>query len=308
MRVWPTRLIRMHAVVAAVLALVVGAALAVIFSPGLAVLGPLSGATFFFASIRRYLARRRLVKRPFPEAWRNVLSTKVPFYAALDSAERDRFETDVRIFLAEQRIAASHGAKLDDETRVLVAASAAILGHGLPEFEWPTLRDIVVYPRAFDSDYRVEGRGGPIAGMVHAQGPILLSQNDLRMGFAAPRDGHNVALHELAHVMDMTDGHADGVPGDLAWVATAPWISVVADRLEQMRRRKGRRALRDYAGTNEAELFAVAVEAFFERPEDLRRKDPELYEMLCDYFAQDPAGSRSTRTPRGPRTASKLSK
>ncbi|MBE7479358.1 MAG: zinc-dependent peptidase [Polyangiaceae bacterium] len=30
--------------------------------------------------------------------------------------------------------------------------------------------------------------------------------------------------------------------------------------------------LRDYAGTNEAELFAVAVEAFFERPEELRAR------------------------------------
>ena len=37
------------------------------------------------------------------------------------------------------------------------------------------------------------------------------------------------------------------------------------------------------------EFLAVAVEAFFERPQPLRRRHRELYDTLRDYFAQDPA-------------------
>jgi Mlc titration factor MtfA (ptsG expression regulator) len=285
---WPRRIIRTHGVLGTLLALVTSGCFAVVGPGWLALLGLATGPAYFFAATRRYWARKKLLASPMPRAWRETLESKVPFYAGLSGDAKRRFEDDVRIFLSEQNIVASQGAKLDDDTRLLIAASAATLGHGLPDWEWPSLRDIVVYPRSFDSEYR-SADGGEIAGMVHAQGPILLSQSDLRMGFARPRDGHNVALHELAHVMDFTDGRADGVPGELGWVATAPWIALMANRLDRVRKRRRSSVLRDYAGTNEAELFAVAVEAFFEKPRELRDKDPELYAMLSEYFAQDPA-------------------
>jgi hypothetical protein len=180
---------------------------------------------------------------------------------------------------------------VDDETRVLIAASAAMLAHGLPEFEWPSVRDIVVYPGTFDEAYDV-GRG-TISGMVHAQGPVLFSMEDLRHGFRRPHDGHNVALHEFAHVMDMATGAADGLPLGLSWVATAPWVELMVDRLRRIRGHRYQHVLRDYAGSNEAEFFAVAVEVFFEQPGKLRGRDPELYAMLAEYFAQDPAASHA---------------
>ncbi|MBI3202810.1 MAG: zinc-dependent peptidase [Myxococcales bacterium] len=271
---------------AVAVALVVGLAAAVIHSPVAAVVGPALGGAVYLVATRKYRRRRRLLKAPFPERWSEILERRVAFYRGLGPEGRRRFEDDVRIFLAEQRIFADRGATLDDETRLLIAASAAMLCHALPEFEWPTLRDIVVYPRAFDESYRI-ATGANIAGMVHAQGPILFSQRELRLGFSRA-DGHNVGLHELAHVIDFADGRADGVPGDLEWVATAPWVELMARRLAARRRRSGG-ALRAYAGTNEAELFAVAVEAFFEKPTELRRREPDLYAHLVEYFRQDPA-------------------
>ncbi len=281
-------MIALHRALGLVLGMVVAAVLAVIASPWAAGLGVAAFALYYFVATRRYRRRRRLVREPVSESLRSALEAKVEFYRRLPANAQRRFEDDVRIFLSEQRIVGAHGAVVDDETRVLIAASAAMLGHGLPDWDWPTLRDIVVYPRAFDDAYR-PGPGGNVAGMVHAQGPIILSQRELRHGFSRPHDEHNVALHELAHVIDFVDGRADGVPGDVDFVATAPWVEMVAERLARMRKKRGVKPLRDYAGTNEAELFAVAVEAFFERPRELRDRDPELYEMLAEYFAQDPA-------------------
>ncbi len=286
MQAWPKKTVRVVATGAVAIALVLAAAAAVIVSPQASAVGPIAGIALYPIFTLKHRTRRRLSREPFPQEWHACSERRVPFYARLDADGRRRFQDDVRIFLSEQRIFADHGAVIDDETRLLIASSAAMLAHGLPHWEWPNLRDIVVYPRAFDDKYS-QSDHADVAGMVHAQGPILFSQRQLRMGFSK-LDGHNVGLHELAHVMDFEDGRADGVPGDLGWVATAPWVKMVKNRLARQRRRQGG-VLRAYAGTNEAELFAVAVENFFEKPKQLETKDPKLYRMLADYFRQDPA-------------------
>ena len=45
-----------------------------------------------------------------------------------------------------------------------------------------------------------------------------------------------------------------------------------------------------YGTTNPAEFFAVATECFFERPRAMQRRHPQLYELLSDFYHQDPAG------------------
>jgi len=35
--------------------------------------------------------------------------------------------------------------------------------------------------------------------------------------------------------------------------------------------------------------FAVATEAFFEKPWQMRKREPELYEQLSQFYRQDPA-------------------
>ena len=47
--------------------------------------------------------------------------------------------------------------------------------------------------------------------------------------------------------------------------------------------------LRSYAGTNPAEFFAVATEAFFTMPVAMQHDKPALYDVLAGYYRQDPA-------------------
>ena len=46
--------------------------------------------------------------------------------------------------------------------------------------------------------------------------------------------------------------------------------------------------LDEYGAENPAEFFAVATEAFFERPAELRERHPALYEELRAFYQQDP--------------------
>ena len=261
------------------------------WSPALAAALGVSVASTLFAGLTwRARRRRRVASRPFPEAWRATLEEYVGYYRALEPGEQARFEREVAIFLDEQTVTGPRGAELEDELRVLVAASAVTLAFGRRGHRYPALRDVVVYEGAFDEDY-AEHAGGDYAGMVHAQGPILFSARSLRRGFRGERDGDNVGYHEFAHVLDFEQGRADGVPSTLPWSAVEPWVRVM--HAETAKIERNRSQLRQYAAKNEAEFFAVATEVFFERPAALERDHPELYALLVEAYGQDPgAGAR----------------
>ena len=240
--------------------------------------------------LRRVLRRRALARAPFPEAWRAVLESDVAYYRRLPDPEKKRFEGELRVFLDEQVITGPRHAPVSDRLRVLVAASAIMLVFGRPGFRYPRLRDVVIYERAFDDEYR-EGAQKNILGMVHGQGPIILSAKHLEQGFSDARDGLHVGLHEFAHVLDFDVGQADGVPTFMPWRAITPWVDLMRD--EATRIERGRSVLRPYAATNEAEFFAVATEAFFERPRALRERHPQLYALMVETYGQDPVAERA---------------
>ena len=127
-------------------------------------------------------------------------------------------------------------------------------------------------------------------GLAVKGGAVVLAWDSALRGARDPKDGHNVVIHELAHKIDFLDGEADGTPplpsaeARRAWVAAfAPAYLAHRDRMD----RNKRSFLDDYAATNEAEYFAVATEAFFEKPKPLARQLPDVYEQLRAFYRLD---------------------
>lgn len=60
------------------------------------------------------------------------------------------------------------------------------------------------------------------------------------------------------------------------------WLDLVYEKMEAIN--NDRSDIRNYGGTSEIEFFAVASEYFFERPILLKRKHPDLYNMLSNCF------------------------
>jgi MtfA peptidase len=222
----------------------------------------------------------RAPQRSLTAEEREVLEREVSFYRRLSTERRALFEARVERFLAEHPMEAAKGAVLDTETRVLIAASAATLLLGRPLWDFPPTR-IVVTPRAFgDRRRRVTGTawGGPDPA-------VRIAQDALKDAFRNSTDGHHIGLHELAHLLDADGSGADGIPSMMAWDQVPGWLELL--RNEAARLGRGDSVLDRYGRTNSAELFAVAVEAFFEKPAVLREKHPELYAALAAFFQQD---------------------
>ena len=114
----------------------------------------------------------------------------------------------------------------------------------------------------------------------------------MKGGTSNVTDALNVVLHEFAHQLDQEDGAADGAPILERRSRYTTWARVLSKEYEILQRNKRKRrrsVLNKYGATNPAEFFAVATETFFEKPQQMAKKHPELYEELKNYYKLDPA-------------------
>ena len=88
-------------------------------------IGLLSSYNIYSIFTKKIRDREAMKKIPFPEEWRKILEKYVAFYRALNKEEKERFETEIQIFLHETRITGIK-TEVDDVTMVLAAASAEI--------------------------------------------------------------------------------------------------------------------------------------------------------------------------------------
>lgn len=231
------------------------------------------------------LLQRKLAREePFPKAWRKILREHVPFYSRYGASDRKRFEEKLKVFVWTKHFIAGGNFTIDDKVKVVIAAGAARLALNVEGEEYARLTEIVVYNNAWEHP----DTGGVHLGEAHSWGTVVLSWQNVLAGLANETDGRDLSLHEFAHVLDRADGAFDGTPILPSRFAYGPWVAAMSR--EFLALRKGKKSvLRQYGATNEAEFFAVATEAFFEKPLAVRERHPELYDVLADYFNQDPA-------------------
>jgi Mlc titration factor MtfA (ptsG expression regulator) len=250
-----------------------------------------------------FLKRRRraeLRAQPVPAEWRDILERNVPAFHRLPSDDRTELLGHVRVFLAEKHFEGCAGLELTDEIRVTIAGQACLLLLHRETDYYPRLTSVLVYPSAyFVPGAEHVGHGiweeqvDPYLG--HTQqtlGAMVLAWDSARHGATNPLDGDNLVLHEFAHQLDFEDGVTDGTPLLDGRRQYAAWARVMEAEFRALRdaEARGRPTVLDtYGAEDPAEFFAVATEAFFERPRQLKARHPELYAELETFFRQDPA-------------------
>jgi MtfA peptidase len=242
--------------------------------------------------------RVRFLREPIPPGWREIVARNVPLAARLSADERERLLRLAQVFLRDKPMEGV-GLELTDEIRVTIAAQACLLLLNLDYPCYPTLRRILVYPGVFHPRRVDMPRFGEIhrppqatLGEAWTSGIVVLSWDSSLVGSLNPEEGHNVVLHEFAHVLDGENGAMDGQPLLEHPSAYRTWSYVfrpLYERQVEAALEGGDTPLHPYGATNRAEFFAVATEAFFQTPAELRQRLPELYEELRKFYRQDPA-------------------
>lgn len=247
-------------------------------------------ATALFAFLFRLSAKSRKKKfiEELPGDYKILLLQNVMFYQKLSEPYKLQFEERVQHFLSSVRITGV-GTEVEDIDRVLIGASAIIPIFAFPDWEYINLHEILLYPETFNEQFEQTGNDRAVMGMIGSGAMnhvMILSKHALREGFSNKTDKNNTALHEFVHLIDKTDGDTDGIPEVfLQHQYILPWVEMMRKNIKDIM--QDRSDINPYGATNQAEFFAVVSEYFFERPDLMQRKHPELYNMLEAIFKKD---------------------
>lgn len=242
--------------------------------------------------------RRRLLAAPAPAGWAEILRDNVWQFWHLSPESQRRLLDITRVLIGEKFWEGCGGLKLTDEIRVTIAGQAGLMLLGWANRYFDQLRTVLVYPDTYVVPEKKQLPGGIVEesygvrlGEAWQRGPVILSWENVNRGdHASGRDG-NVIIHEFAHILDTASDTFNGTPPLDSSEQYRTWRDVMTSefrRLQKAAQHAVPTLLDQYGTQNEAEFFAVAVECFFEQPAALAAEHSRLYNLLSDYFGQDP--------------------
>jgi len=247
---------------------------------------------------RKSKKRKELREKPAPDGWQDILVRRAPILGRLPAADVAELYGHIQVFLAEKRIEGCSGFEITEEVRVAIAAQACLLLLHRDTDYFPATETIMVYPDEFEvdvaeaeDDWIVTEYREDRSGESWDYGPIVLSWRDVVESAHPDADGYNVVIHEFSHQLDLENGEIDGVPRLPDAAAYAEWkekFTLAYEAHCEAVDRDGPTELDEYGSESPHEFFSVVVEAFFEMPESLQRLHPGVYNLLAEYFRQDP--------------------
>jgi Mlc titration factor MtfA (ptsG expression regulator) len=253
----------------------------------------------WWGKLRRRSEQRALQRRAIPEAIWALTLARYPFLACRSVADLAELRRLASLFLDRKEFSGAHGLQVSDDMAVAIAAQAClpVLRLGLQAFDG--FVGIVVHPdevmvkrEVMDEDGLVHEYDDVLSGEAMEGGPVMLSWRDVHEAGESAAWGYNVVVHEFAHVLDMGDGLADGIPPLPNTTERERWRAVLMHEYEDFCDRIDRgddTVLDPYGAESPEEFFAVASEAFFVAAKDMRDEHPALYALLAGYYRQDPA-------------------
>jgi Mlc titration factor MtfA (ptsG expression regulator) len=247
----------------------------------------------FAIGVALYAERQQKIREyKLPANARDLLNAHVAFYRELDKNGKAAFEERVRDFLARITITGVD-VEVEDLDRLLVASGAIIPIFAFPDWRYRNISEVLLYDGTFNEEFKTQGENRNVLGMVgdgamHRE--MILSKPALRASFRDSTDGHNVAIHEFAHLIDKADGATDGVPEYLLIRPyVLPWIKIMHQTMQEIIESE-KTDINPYAAASDSEFFATVSEYFFEKPHELQAHHPELYAMLESMFRPERNG------------------
>lgn len=215
----------------------------------------------FYLNLQKLSAQEQMILRQFS------------FYNRLTPKRKKYFEHRVCRFLSHYSFVARDGVILTPEVRVSIAATAIKLTFGMRTYLLKVFSTIVVYPQAYYSTINDTMHKGEFNPRMKA---VVFSWEDFKLGLKNPHDNINLGLHEFTHAL-----HFHGLKYNDA--SAQVFAKMYEKMMHYLQRDDNARKIyesdyfRAYAFGNPYEFLAVLMEHFFESPEALKSKFPELY-------------------------------
>lgn len=177
--------------------------------------------------------------------------------------------------------------RLSRTIKVIISSGATQLALFLPPKSLSFYTKIIIYPEDYYSRItKLKHKGEVNPGFKL----IVFSWKSISEELEKPKDGRNLLLHEFAHALWLEHKLMNHVYTTFNEV----YIRQFEEEAKMEMNVAGRSEnhfFRKYAFENIEEFFAVAVENFCEKPNELKNTLPKIYSILAALFKQDPANS-----------------
>ncbi|WP_432695525.1 zinc-dependent peptidase [Marinobacterium sp. YM272] len=227
------------------------------------------------------------------ELWLATLQS-VPLLRALTADKQSRLRRLSERFIQEKQFFGGDGLEPDSSmgARIATLACLPVLELGM---EWlAPIREIVIYPAPFlvrhdaPDEFGIVHEGyEALSGEAWDHGTLVLAWPDVLESGWMDR-GHNVVIHEIAHVLDNRNGSFNGFPPLHRGMDNSEWTREFSAAFDTLNRQldKGEDTLIDpYAATAPTEFFAVTSEYHFERPDILAQAFPQVARLMDEFYS-----------------------
>lgn len=222
----------------------------------------------------------------------SVLASHLDYYKRLPEQDRKVFvERTINFLKSKKFISGSKGFYISFKMKVIISGIAIMLTFGLDRFMLNYLIEIVVFPKSFEH----KKTKMKFKGLTSKAGVLAVSWKDIEYGVRKPDDGYNLGLHEMAHALDIQWEREFKDYGYYSQksIFFDKWaLTHYTNNLSAYLDQTVDGAIRKYGYANEHEFFAVVVELFFERPDDLYTHHPKTYKWLVELLNQDLRGDK----------------
>lgn len=232
------------------------------------------------------VTREELLKQQLTDEQRKIISDCSALYNRLPSDLKTKLEGLMHVFLHEVAFEVKGFDKVTEVMRICVAAEACVLILTRGYDSYSQFRRVIIHKGL------IKQGAGEWAGLG-GRHEVDIKWDACLQGMHWGADNCNIILHEFAHVLDQADdSEAQSIPVSVdSLVDRRKWEEVIAREYPKIKAAyKERRAhtIDEYALASNAEFFSCATESFFERSGELHQHNPEIYELLQDYYGLDP--------------------
>ncbi len=226
----------------------------------------------------------RFVPEDIDKDYHIILLHYNAYYSLLDKNLQGKFRLRLYHLLSILSFRSAELPSVTREMRAVIGSSIIQITFGLNNYLPTKFTNIVVKPYR----YMYPGFGEPFLGHIDFDNAMIyFSWKDVQEGYIYPYDAVNVALHEMAHVIEAEDGFDQIFNWFFKKIEWVKWAELAFDKMHIIRSGNNR-FLKDYGGINMKEMFAVCIETFFEQPEEFNKRLPEIYRTLTELLNQDP--------------------
>jgi hypothetical protein len=238
---------------------------------------------YFFLGIVEFVYIK-IFHRPFYVHWYKSLEKLPPpeivflkehfsFYNRLKPKHQAFFQHRVSCFISKYEFIPREEIVLNQEIRVMVAATAVQLTFGMRNYLTDIFKYIVIYPDIYQSVITENWHKGEFNPRLKT---IVFSWKHFKEGFGVENDNLNLGIHEFAHVLNFHGLKSKDASATLFAIQYRKML-VYLKKPNIQQKLIASDYIRVYGFTNQFEFFAVLLEHFFETPEIFKKEFPLLF-------------------------------